>query len=73
MDTFFLFSALARVKNDNSQKEYYLTDIVEIGRQEGCRVQAFLTKDYVEVMGINTLEELAKAANYLHQSISDQV
>ncbi len=73
VDTPFLFSALARVKNDNQQKEYYLTDIVEIGRQEGRRVQAFLTKDYVEVMGINTLEELDKAAGYLKKSTSSQV
>jgi len=65
VDTQFLFAALALVKNDNQQKEYYLTDIVEIAVREGRKVQAFLTADYVEVMGINTLEELEKAAKYL--------
>ncbi len=63
--TQFLFAALSRVKNDNQQKEYYLTDIVEIARQDGRKVHACLTADYVEVMGINTLEELEKAGKYL--------
>ena len=73
VDTVFLFAALAQVKNDNQQKEYYLTDIVEIARREGKRVQAWLTADYVEVMGINTPEELDKAAAYLRASSSGQV
>lgn len=73
VDTPFLFAALAQVKNDNQQKEYYLTDIVEIARREGRKVHACLTADYVEVMGINTLEELARAGEYLRESTSSQV
>jgi UDP-N-acetylglucosamine diphosphorylase/glucosamine-1-phosphate N-acetyltransferase len=73
VDTPFLFSALAQVKNDNQQKEYYLTDIVEIARWEGRKVHAFLTADYVEVMGINTYEELRKAGDHLRKSTSSQV
>jgi UDP-N-acetylglucosamine diphosphorylase/glucosamine-1-phosphate N-acetyltransferase len=65
VDTPFLFAALAQVKNDNQQQEYYLTDIVEIARRGGRKVHACLTKDYYEVMGINTLEELEKAGKYL--------
>ncbi len=65
VNTPFLFAALAQVKNDNQQKEYYLTDIVEIARREGRKVHACLTVDYIEVMGINTLEELEKAGKYL--------
>ena len=72
VETPFLFSALRQVKNDNQQKEYYLTDIVEIGRREGRKVHACLTTDYFEVMGINTLEELNKAARYLRESASFQ-
>ena len=67
VDTPFLFAALAQVKNDNQQKEYYLTDIVEIACREGRKVQAFLTADYVEVMGINTLDELERAAGFLRK------
>jgi bifunctional N-acetylglucosamine-1-phosphate-uridyltransferase/glucosamine-1-phosphate-acetyltransferase GlmU-like protein len=73
VDTPFLFAALARVKNDNQQKEYYLTDIVEIARREGRKVQACLTADYVEVMGINTPDELERAGGYLKKSRSGRV
>lgn len=73
VDTPFLFAALAQVKNDNQQKEYYLTDIVEIARREGRAVHASLTPDFVEVMGINTLEELEKAGAYLRKSSYSQV
>jgi bifunctional N-acetylglucosamine-1-phosphate-uridyltransferase/glucosamine-1-phosphate-acetyltransferase GlmU-like protein len=65
VDTKYLFSALQKVTNDNKQHEYYLTDIVEIACREGRRVKSFIASDYVEVMGINTLEELARAEKCL--------
>jgi UDP-N-acetylglucosamine diphosphorylase/glucosamine-1-phosphate N-acetyltransferase len=68
VDTQFLFSALGKVTNNNQQKEYYLTDIVEIARREGVKVKSFIASDYVEVMGINTLEELSRAEKYLLQT-----
>jgi bifunctional UDP-N-acetylglucosamine pyrophosphorylase / glucosamine-1-phosphate N-acetyltransferase len=67
-DTTFLFAALTKIKNDNDQKEYYLTDIVEIARLQGLNVQAHEAADYVEVMGINTVEQLEQAAAYLRRS-----
>jgi UDP-N-acetylglucosamine diphosphorylase/glucosamine-1-phosphate N-acetyltransferase len=68
VDTKFLFSALGKVTNDNQQKEYYLTDIVEIACREGVTVKSFIASDYVEVMGINTMEELERAEKYLLQT-----
>jgi UDP-N-acetylglucosamine diphosphorylase/glucosamine-1-phosphate N-acetyltransferase len=68
VDTQFLFSALGKVTNDNQQKEYYLTDIVEIACREGVTVKSFIASDYVEVMGINTVEELSRAERYLQDS-----
>jgi len=65
VDTKFLFSALGKVTNHNQQHEYYLTDIVEIAVREGQKVKSFIASDYVEVMGINTLEELSRAEKYL--------
>mgnify|MGYP001766517456 FL=1 len=65
VDTKFLFDALGKVTNNNQQKEYYLTDIVEIAVREGRKVKSFIAADYVEVMGINTLEELARAEKHL--------
>ena len=65
VDTKFLFDALGKVTNNNQQGEYYLTDIVEIAVREGKKVKSFIADDYVEVMGINTLEELARAEKHL--------
>lgn len=73
VNTPFLLAALTKIKNDNSQKEYYLTDIVEIARREGRKVTAYLTMDYMEVMGINTPEELAQAAVYLRNFEKNRV
>jgi UDP-N-acetylglucosamine diphosphorylase/glucosamine-1-phosphate N-acetyltransferase len=65
VDTQFLFSALAKITNNNQQNEYYLTDIVEIACREGVTVKSFIASDYIEVMGINTVEELSRAEKYL--------
>lgn len=64
-DSRFLFEAVAQIKNDNSQKEYYLTDIIEIACKKGCRVLSFVAADPFEVMGVNTREDLEKAHDYL--------
>jgi UDP-N-acetylglucosamine diphosphorylase/glucosamine-1-phosphate N-acetyltransferase len=61
----FLFMAVAGLGNRNAQKEYYLTDIVELARKNGRRVTSFLAADPTEVMGINTPEELATASHLL--------
>jgi len=58
----FLFTAVGSLGNRNVQGEYYLTDIVEIAFNKGLRVVTSLTSDPVEVMGINTPEELEKAS-----------
>jgi UDP-N-acetylglucosamine diphosphorylase/glucosamine-1-phosphate N-acetyltransferase len=65
VDTKFLFHALGKITNNNQQREYYLTDIVEIACREEHKVKSFIAFDYIEVMGINTLEELSRAEKYL--------
>lgn len=60
-----LFSALAQVHNNNVQGEYYLTDIVDILRRQGCTVHAWRSTAFGEVQGINTVEQLATAEHYL--------
>ncbi len=61
----FLFMAVAGLSNRNAQKEYYLTDIVALARKHGRRVTSFLAADPLEVMGINTPEELAMAGRWM--------
>ncbi len=56
-----LFALLARVGNDNSQGEYYLTDIVNIANADGRVCAVVVTDDPDEVAGINSRAELAEA------------
>jgi bifunctional UDP-N-acetylglucosamine pyrophosphorylase/glucosamine-1-phosphate N-acetyltransferase len=57
----FLFSALLSLSTQNAQGEYYLTDIVGKAILQGRKANAFLAEDPVEVMGINTRADLARA------------
>lgn len=61
----FLFEAVAEIGDENVQREYYLTDIVEIARDKGLRSRSFVTDNFFEVMGINTSYDLKKASEYL--------
>jgi len=64
-DCRFLFDAVGRIENNNVQKEYYLTDIMEIARRDGHKVSAFVVGNATEVMGINTPEDLAYACRLM--------
>ncbi|PKN76857.1 MAG: glycosyl transferase family 2 [Deltaproteobacteria bacterium HGW-Deltaproteobacteria-10] len=69
----YLFAALAKITNNNKQQEYYLTDIVEIARSEGFIAMPHIAADYVEVMGINTPEELGRAGQCLQNKRKNPV
>lgn len=68
VNTPYLFAALGKITNNNKQQEYYLTDIVEIARREGFVAMSHIAADFVEVMGINTPEELGRASMYLQNN-----
>ena len=63
----FLVEGLKEIGQENAQKEYYLTDLVEIARRKGLKSSAFQVIDPVEVMGINTRVDLAVAHDVLRQ------
>lgn len=66
-ETQALFRALEKVKPENAQGEYYLTDVPGILRAEGEDVSIFLHTDAREVSGINTRMELAEFENILRR------
>ncbi|MFA6571026.1 MAG: sugar phosphate nucleotidyltransferase [Bacteroidota bacterium] len=59
-----LFSALKNVKNNNASGEYYLTDIIEILKNTGAIVNAFLLAEFEELQGINSPEDLLRAETF---------
>jgi bifunctional UDP-N-acetylglucosamine pyrophosphorylase/glucosamine-1-phosphate N-acetyltransferase len=56
-----LRDAIGRLRNDNAQKEYYLTDVVADFVERGKRVHPVLATDHLHVLGINDRSELAQA------------
>ncbi len=61
-----LYPALRKVKNNNAQGEYYLTDIVDVIRKEGGRISALQFADFDELQGINSQEDLERALLYIN-------
>lgn len=57
----FLFDAVTKIGRSNSQREYYLTDIIAIGRHRGVPMSSFLTADPDELLGINSPDDLRRA------------
>jgi bifunctional UDP-N-acetylglucosamine pyrophosphorylase / glucosamine-1-phosphate N-acetyltransferase len=55
-----LRAALAELRPNNAQGEYYLTDLVAIARRRGLAVTAWCAPDAAEFAGINSLKELAQ-------------
>ncbi|CAN5583660.1 bifunctional UDP-N-acetylglucosamine diphosphorylase/glucosamine-1-phosphate N-acetyltransferase GlmU [soil metagenome] len=56
-----LAGLLAQVKPNNSKGEFYLTDIVSIGIEDGLKVVAIKARPAM-AYGVNTQEELARAS-----------
>lgn len=54
-----LFKALEKVENNNNKKEYYLTDIVKIMRQNGYVVGTCHVDDPSNTIGVNDLYALS--------------
>ena len=69
----FLFTALAGLKNDNAQGEYYLTDIIKTAADSGRLCLAYVTDDQHEVMGINDRLQLAEAAAIHRRRINEEL
>ena len=62
-----LFDALAKVQNNNSQGEYYLTDVPALLREAGEDVAIFQHGDAYEVEGVNNRAQLADLERLLHR------
>ncbi len=67
-----LVDGLARLTTDNSQGEEYLTDVLEIAREDGRTVAAHKAADPDEMHGINNRAQLAAATALLRDRINHE-
>ena len=68
-----LRSGLSRLKNNNSQQEYYLTDVPKLLKEDNRPVRVFHTyEDISTFTGINTQIQLAEATAHMRKRINNQ-
>jgi bifunctional UDP-N-acetylglucosamine pyrophosphorylase/glucosamine-1-phosphate N-acetyltransferase len=64
---------LNNLGNDNSQDEYYLTDVIAMAVADGVTVHGVKADTWVEVMGINDKKQLAEAERALQARLVDEL
>lgn len=67
-----LKSAIEKVKSNNSQGEYYLTDTIEILINDGKRVGARKISDSREILGVNNRIQLEEANKIMRRRINER-
>ena len=72
-DSQALLSALTRLKTDNTQKEYYLTDCPAILKADGLPVLASAKFDILEAMGVNTRVQLAAVRRAIQEQVLEDL
>lgn len=70
MNTNDLKTHITELTPSNVQGELYLTDLVEIFRNEGLQVDAMCIEDEEEIVGINTRRQLAVATKVMQERIN---
>jgi len=50
------------LENKNNQKEYYLTDLIALAKNQGDKI-SMVDVDPIECLGVNTMEELQIVKN----------
>ncbi len=66
-------SAYPRIGAANAQQEYYLTDIIELAVSDGMAVNASVTDDEDEILGVNDRIQLATVERYYQERAAWQL
>jgi bifunctional UDP-N-acetylglucosamine pyrophosphorylase/glucosamine-1-phosphate N-acetyltransferase len=65
--------ALAQVTPENEQGEYYLTDVVGILHRQGLSLEAVITQDPSECLGVNDRKQMAELGGIMRRRILDRL
>jgi bifunctional UDP-N-acetylglucosamine pyrophosphorylase/glucosamine-1-phosphate N-acetyltransferase len=71
-DAAFLVDGLTKIPKSPVTGEIYLTDLIQIARQQGRGVEALLDPDWEALLGINSRAELAAATQTVKRRINDR-
>lgn len=64
--------ALKKIKRDNSQKEYYLTDTIKVLNDEGVKVGAWVLEDAEDIKAVNDRVQLAEVSKIMQKRINQR-
>lgn len=64
-DADWLWDNFSKLKSNNAQKEYYLTDMIAIAKLQGKKIISTEVSDETEVLGINTPEQLKEVESII--------
>lgn len=64
---------LPKLENQNSQHEYYLTDIIAMAVKDGLQVASTQAKNFWEVMGVNNKHQLAELERIYQKNCADKL
>ena len=64
---------LKSVRNDNSQGEYYLTDVIGMAASEKVEVSPLVTPNVVEVLGVNDKVQLAELESAFRRQVTREL
>jgi bifunctional UDP-N-acetylglucosamine pyrophosphorylase / glucosamine-1-phosphate N-acetyltransferase len=67
-DTKFLKENLPKLSNNNAQKEYYITDLIGLAKEQNIAIKALFV-DEKSFMGVNSKEHLANAEELMQKRI----
>ncbi|MFM0288764.1 bifunctional UDP-N-acetylglucosamine diphosphorylase/glucosamine-1-phosphate N-acetyltransferase GlmU [Paraburkholderia megapolitana] len=62
---------LASLKNDNSQGEFYLTDVVELAIEAGIEIVTTQPDDEWETLGVNSKQQLAELERVYQRNVAE--
>ncbi len=64
-DAEWLWQNFDKLSTNNAQKEYYLTDLIKIAKDQGKKIIAVKVSSEEEVLGVNNPEQLKEAESIL--------
>ncbi|AKL93622.1 UDP-N-acetylglucosamine pyrophosphorylase GluM [Clostridium aceticum] len=67
-----LREALPRITKENAQGEYYLTDALSIIAAMGKSIGVYKTKDYEDIMAVNSKSQLAQVETIMRRRIAEK-
>ena len=67
-----LILALKKLKPNNAQGEYYLTDVIKIMNEKGLKTGAVIVEDNTEILGVNDRNQLELLTQVLKMRINSE-